>query len=190
MIASKSLFAAATFLFAATAAAQSRQPLSLQASGLYTAQDLGGNAGTVGGVGFEGQARLTLRGWSVGAGAQYSTHSSGGDDLDLTGFFIEPRIVLNRQIGPFVPYLAGRIAFLHGKLSSDALTGEGSSSGTAFGVGAGLIAPLTGRVNFDIGGAVLRQSLGDMTLDDPNRTEIAFPSFFGYVLKAGLSIGF
>ena len=34
-------------------------------------------------------------------------------------------------------------------------------SWTAFGVGAGLIYGLTRTVNFDIGGAVLRQSLGD-----------------------------
>ena len=184
------LVVVAAFVAVSLASAQSRQPWSLQASGLYTAQDLGGNAGTVGGVGFEGQLRRTFPGWSFGVGGQYSSHSSGGDKLVLTGVFVEPRVVLGVEIGPFAPYLAGRIAFLHGKLTSDALTGQGSSNGTAFGLGAGLIYPVTRSVNFDIGGAVLRQSLGDITLDDPNGTVIGFPSFFGYVLKAGLSVGF
>ena len=184
-------FAVVTSLLAATdVVAQSRQPWSLQASPLFTAQDLGGSAGTVAGLGFEAQLRRTFARWSLGAGLQYSSHSSGGDDLTLTGVFVEPRLVLNATVGPFAPYLAGRIAYLHGKLTSEALTGEGSSNGAAFGVGAGLIYPLTRTVNIDVGGAVLRQSLGDMTLDDPNTTVKTFPSFFGYVLKAGLSIGF
>jgi hypothetical protein len=49
---------------------------------------------------------------------------------------------------------------------------------------------MTRRVNFDIGGAVLRQSLGNMTLDDAGELEVEFPSFLGYVVKAGFSIGF
>jgi hypothetical protein len=172
------------------AMAQSRQPWSIQASGLYTAQDLGGNAGTVGGLGFEGQIRRTFPRWSFGTGVQYSTHSSGGDDLSLTGVFVEPRIVLNTSLGGFAPYLAGRVAFLHAKLTSDLAGGGGTSNGFAVGAGAGLIYPLTRRVNFDVGGAVLRQSLGNMTLDNGADTRLEFPSFFGFVLKAGLSVGF
>jgi hypothetical protein len=80
--------------------------------------------------------------------------------------------------------------YLRGSLTSDAIDGNGSSSGLAIGGGAGLIYPLTRTVNFDIGGAVLHQSLGNITLDDSNQTEVAFPSFFGYVVKAGVSIGF
>ena len=169
------------------AQAQSRQPWSIQGSGLYTAQDLGGNAGTVGGLGFEAQARRTFPKWSLGAGAQYSVHSSGGDDLGLLGLFLEPRLVLNASMGSFAPYLAGRLVYLRGSLTSDALEGDGSSSGFAIGGGAGLIYPLSRTVNIDIGGAVLHQSLGNMTLAG---NEIEFPSFFGYVIKAGLSVGF
>jgi hypothetical protein len=170
--------------------AQSRQPWSVQGSVLYTAQDLGGQAGTVGGVGFEAQARRTFPGYSLGAGVQYSRHTSGPDALGLTGFFIEPRYVPNVSSASFAPYLAGRLVYLRGSLDSDAISGSGSASGFAIGVGAGLIYRLSRRVNFDAGGAVLRQSLGNITLDDASQTEVAFPSFFGYVLKAGLSIGF
>ena len=175
---------------APNAVAQSRQPWSIQGSVLYTAQDLGGSAGTVGGVGFEAQARRTFPKWSVGFGGQYSTHSSGPDDLGLAGVFVEPRFVPAVTAGPFAPYLAGRLALLRGNLDAGALEGSGSSIGFAIGAGAGLIYPLTRRVNFDIGGAVLSQSLGNITLDDTNETEVAFPSFFGFVLKAGISIGF
>jgi opacity protein-like surface antigen len=175
---------------ASTASAQARQPWSIQGSLLYTAQDLGGSAGTVGGAGIEAQLRRTFPRWSLGAGVQYSKHSSGPDDLGLTGFFVEPRLVLNFAAGPFAPYLAGRVAFLRGSLTADLLDGEGSSNGIAIGAGAGLIYPLTRNVNFDVGGAVLHQSLSNMTLDDGASTEIEFPSFFGYVVKAGFSIGF
>jgi opacity protein-like surface antigen len=174
---------------APNAEAQSRQPWSVQGSVLYTAQDLGGNAGTIGGVGVEAQLRRTMPKWSLGAGVQYSTHSSGPDDLSLTGFFVEPRFVIP-VTGPLNPYLAGRLAFLRGSLDAGGLEGSGSSSGLAFGAGAGVIYGLTRRVNFDLGGAVLRQSLGNITLDDSQQTELEFPSFFGYVVKAGLSVGF
>lgn len=173
-----------------TAPAQSRQPWSVQGSGLYTAQDLGGSAGVVGGGGVELQGRRTFAAWSLGLGVQYSTHSSGPDELGLTGFFAEPRYVLPVGSAAFAPYLAGRVAFLRGSLTSDAVNGEGSSNGLAFGAGGGVIFPITRRVNIDVGGAVLRQSLSNITLDDANALEVSFPSFFGYVVKAGLSIGF
>ena len=179
-----------TVTIAPDARAQSRQPWSLQGSVLYTAQDLGGSAGTIGGVGVEAQLRRTFPRWSLGGGVQYSTHSSGPDDLSLTGFFVEPRLIIPVPAGPFAPYLAGRLAFLRGSLDAGAVDGSGSSSGLAFGAGAGLIYGLTQRVNFDIGGAVLRQSLSNITLDDVDRREVEFPSFLGYVLKAGFSIGF
>jgi opacity protein-like surface antigen len=175
---------------APNARAQSHQPWSAQGSLLYTAQDLGGTAGNVGGIGFEAQARHTFTGWSLGAGIQYSNHTSGPDALGLTGVFVEPRIVPRVAFGPFAPYIAGRIVYLRGSLTSDQIDAEGSSSGFAIGAGAGLIYPMTRRVNFDVGGAVVRQSLGNITLDDRNDTEVGIPSFFGYVVKAGISIGF
>lgn len=172
------------------AGAQARQPWSAQGSVLLTTQDFGDPVGSVGGVGAEAQVRRTFPRWSVGAGLQYSKHSSGGDDLGLTGFFVEPRLVLSFSAGRFAPYLAGRVAYLHGNFSSEVIDGDGSAGGTAFGVGAGLIYGLTRTVNFDIGGAVLRQSLGEITVDSPTPQPVKFPSFTGYVLKAGFSIGF
>lgn len=171
------------------ASAQTRQPWSIQGSALYTAQDLGKPAGVVGAAGIEAQLRRTLARWSIGGGVQYSKHSSGPDALTLTGFFIEPRLVFAVGSGELSPYLAGRLAYLHGSLSAGGFGGEGSAGGTAFGAGAGLIYDLTHRVNLDIGGALLRQSLNNIQLDGPSRALIGFPSFFGYVVKAGFSVG-
>jgi len=175
---------------AADAAGQSRQPWSAQGSVLYTAQDLGGSAGVVGGIGFEAQARRTFARWSLGGGVQYSRHTSGPDALGLTGVFVEPRFVPGGTIGPFAPYLAGRVAYLRGTLSSDLVDGSGSAGGWAVGAGAGLIFRLSRRVNIDVGAAVLRQTLGNITLDDVNQTEVALPAFLGFVIKAGFSFGF
>src|SRR5262245_37313915 len=92
---------AGSTLAIATAGAQARQPWSVQGSVLYTTQDLGPSAGGVGGVGVEAQIRRTLPRWSLGAGVQYSSHSQGGDDLSLTGVFVEPRLVLAVSSGRF-----------------------------------------------------------------------------------------
>lgn len=184
------LVAGASAALAPNAEAQSRQPWSAQGSALYTVQDFGENAGNVGGLGIEVQARRTFPAWSIGAGVQYSQHSSGGDDLGITGFFLEPRRVLGTAVGPFAPYLAGRLVYLRGNLSSDLLEGEGSTGGFAIGAGGGFIYGLTRTINLDVGGAVLHQSFGDFTLDNEIESSVSLPSAIGYVIKAGLSIGF
>ena len=174
----------------AVASAQSLQAWSVQGSALLTVLDFPSNAGTVSGIGIEAQLRRRLAsGWSLGGGGQYSKHSKGPDDMVLTGLFVEPRYVLNFSAGPFFPYLAGRVAVLHGNLDSGVAAGEGSSNGFAIGGGGGLTSRLSSNVNFDVGGAVVRQSLGEIELDNDAGT-VKFPSFFGYVVKAGLSIGF
>ena len=174
---------------APNAGAQSHQPWSAQGSWLYTAQDLGGTAGNVGGIGFEAQARHTFVGWSLGAGIQYSNHTSGPDALGLTGVFVEPRIVPKVALGPFAPTSPAASSICEAaspptrstprarRADSRSAAARDSSSDDR-------------RVNFDIGGAVVRQSLGNITLDDRNDTEVSIPSFFGYVVKAGMSIGF
>lgn len=182
-------FGAALLVAPLTLAAQSAQPWSLQGS-LFTANAKLG-ASTVGGAGFEAQLRFTpASAWSLGGGLQYTSHTSGSDKLNLTGYFLEPRYALDVGSDRFAPYLAGRVAIL--SQSSD-LTYAGTqfkkvtSSGTAFGGGAGLILRATDRVNFDAGFAMVSQSLGDAKA--PGVT-FKFSSFVGYLAKVGLSIGF
>ena len=61
--------------------AQSRQPFSIQGSGLYTVQDFGGSAGNVGGAGIEAQA---LGGRPGVRSARYAgEHASDEENLAL-----------------------------------------------------------------------------------------------------------
>lgn len=162
--------------------AQSAQPWSLQASALLTTIDIGIGGSNVAGGGIEGQLRYTSGLWSLGGGAQYSSHTSAGDNVKLSGLFVEPRrtfVVASPRVGP---YLALRGALLHQTNNFGS-----SSNGYAFGGGGGLIVALTDRVNLDGGAAVLRQSLGDITIDG-KRNEVG--ALTSYVAKAGVSIGF
>jgi len=177
------------FLLAATvaipAAAQSRQTVSAQGSGLYTVQRFGA-AGAVGGLGVEVQGRATRDRWSVGLGYQHSHHSSGGSSMTLMGVFLEPRLAVDVGSDRVAPYLAGRAALLR-QNSQFVSVGKFSTTGNAFGFGAGLIAGLSQSINFDAGGALLRQSFRSRQL--PNGAHIRFEPFYGFVVKAGISVG-
>jgi len=166
--------------------AQSAQPWSVQVSGLAASQDLGGSL--VFGAGFEGQLRYTpVSLWSLGGGVQWSSHTSGPDTLELSGAFLEPRYTVDIGSDRVAPYLAGRVALLQ-QSSTLQVAGDVSSNGAAAGAGGGLLIRGTPRVNLDLGAALLWQTLGDAT--GAGNSQVSFESFFGYVAKAGLSIGF
>lgn len=165
--------------------AQARQPFSLQGSLLYTAQQLGAG-GSVGGAGAELQARYNPSQYSIGMGLQYSHHTSDDATLDLTGLFLEPRVAIDVGSNRVAPYLAGRIVLLR-QSSTIGTVPKFSSYGNAFGAGGGLLIHLTSRVNFDAGAAYLRQTLGDKSF--ANGARVDFPSFNGYVAKAGITFG-
>lgn len=166
--------------------AQSAQPWSVQLSGLAASQDLGGSL--IFGAGFESQLRYTPPSlWSLGAGVQWSSHTSGPDTLELSGIFLEPRYTVDIGSDRVAPYLAGRVAALR-QSSTLQVAGDVSSNGGAAGAGAGLLFRASPRVNLDLGAALLWQTLEDAT--GAGNVQVAFESFFGYVAKAGLSIGF
>lgn len=176
----------------ASGIAQSAQPWSLQASVLAASQQIGGS--TISGVGFEGQFRYTPAAlWSLGVGFQTSAHPSGDEKINITGVFLEPRYTIDIGSDRVAPYLAARLAMLHE--SSTLFVGQSgggnmadfSSSGSAFGAGAGVLIRGTSRINIDIGAAFVRQSFSDAT---EGIYTVTFPGFTGYVAKAGLSFGF
>jgi hypothetical protein len=160
---------------------QSAQPFSLQASPLWTVQSFGTT--NVGGLGVEVQGRWNPGVLSLGVGYQYSSHSSGGDDLTLSGGFVEPRYAIDVGSSRVAPYIAGRVALL--RQTNNFGSGSG---GFAVGAGAGLIIALTPRVNVDAGAAVIRQSLDDADARGGGRVD--FQPFTGYVAKVGISVGF
>jgi hypothetical protein len=171
------------------ASAQSAQPWSLQASLLAASQKIAEGTEAVNGIGIEAQLRYTPAAlWSLGGGVQYSVHPSGGDEIAITGFFIEPRYALDIGSDRFAPYLAGRFAILRQALELDERGDDDfASNGMAFGGGAGLLIRATRTINIDIGAALLRQSFSDA---ESGQFIVSFGSFMAYVAKAGISIGF
>jgi hypothetical protein len=120
---------------------------------------------------------------SLGAGLQYTSHTSGPDNLKISGVFVEPRFAPVVGSTKFFPYLAGRLAVLN--QSSNFGT---SSGGYAAGAGAGVVIKLTKTVNIDAGGALVRQKFGDFNLNGGGSG--SFRPFTTYAIKAGLNFGF
>ena len=163
------------------ARAQAAQTWSILGSPFFTAQKF--TTSTVAGAGAELQLRYSLPGVSIGLGGQYSSHSSGNESMKISGLFLEPRYAPDIGSEQIVPYVAARLAFLHqtGNFAS-------ASNGYAAGAGGGVMIKINRRVNLDLGGAIVQQSFGDVTLNRGGSAR--FEAFTGYVAKAGLSVGF
>jgi hypothetical protein len=181
--------------------AQSRQLVSLQVSGMLVS--LGGKAFDqfFFGTGFGGEAQLRLNpsnpNWfSIGAGVQLTKHTGSNlgneQKLTLTGFFLEPRFVIDVRSRVFRPYLAGRLSLL--KQSADIDDGTGvlplKASGIALGGGAGFIARLGPNLSLDAGTAISVGNSGDYTYRDTGASAFDGDPGRTIVLKVGLNIGF
>lgn len=173
------LTAAVTAIAASSAHAQSAQPYSLQLAALFTSFNNGGT--NVGGVGVEPQFRLNrlystddFGALSLGIGGQFTSHSRNGDNLRITGVFLEPRWVPALKSNTIFPYLSARLSLLQQSNNFEAP----SSSGSGFGAGGGVAIKLTRTVNLDGGVQLVRQKLGE------------FDGFTTYTAKVGFSMGF
>lgn len=178
-------------LIAGFAHAQSAQRVSLQLSVLGTSIQAGSGSATAG-VGFEPQLRFNRlarsESWgtlSLGVGGQWTSHSSGPDEITISGVFIEPRWVppVSFAEGRVFPYLSARLAWLN--QSNNFGT---SSSGTAFGGGGGVAFVLSPRLNIDLGAALVSQSFDDFTFSDDGSVG-RFNTHTSYAIKAGFSYG-
>ena len=184
-------FAIGSLVFSGTAtlaSAQSAQKYALQVAVLGTGIRYGGG-GTLRGIGFEPQFRFNrlvsreAYAISLGLGAQYTTHASGGDELNIAGAFVEPRFVPVIGSSKVFPYLSGRLAYL--QQSNNFGT---SSTGFAYGAGGGFVVKLTTTVNLDAGVQLVRQQFGDFELT--NGDPVGFVPFTTYAAKIGLNFGF
>ncbi|MCU0634530.1 MAG: hypothetical protein MUE41_06625 [Gemmatimonadaceae bacterium] len=178
-----------------TVRAQSAQPVSVQLSVLGTAIDNGPT--NIGGIGVEPQVRFNwlksaTRGViSVGVGGQWTRHTSGPDAITITGVFLEPRWVFPVNSERFAPYGALRLGLLQQASSIDlgrVGTWEGNSWGSAVGGGGGFVVRITPKVNFDVGGAIVRQQFGELNLPQ-NLGTIYGNGFLTYAVKAGFTVG-
>lgn len=182
---------AAFGMVASSANAQSAQKYALQVAALSTSISVGSGSSTINGYGIEPQLRFNRLyvtesfGVSLGLGAQYTSHTRGSQTLKIAGVFIEPRWVPVLGSTTFFPYLAGRLALL--QQSSDFAS---SSTGAAYGAGAGVAIKLTPRLNLDAGVALVRQQFGDASFSGTSGGSAQFKPFTSYAAKVGVSWGF
>ena len=191
-----SLAAISLLTLASSLRAQSAQKYGFQIAALATSIRAGGSG--TNGFGVEPQLRFNqvlptgTRGMiSLGLGAQYTTHSGGGERFTISGVFLEPRWVpalkaasLDAEEPRFIPYVSARLGIL--RQSSNFAS---SSSGSAFGAGGGFAIRINDVVNLDAGLQIVRQTFGDVVITNGN-TRASFIPFNTYAAKVGLSIGF
>lgn len=133
------------------AEAQSAQPISVQASGVYDA--VFGNLfrQLQDGFGAEAQIRYTPGALSIGAGLQYTRHDFAGhpENARLYGGFLEPRYRIHAGSNVAAPYLAMRFALLKVGISGGDLSL--TSNYIQLNGGGGLLVRLGSRTNLDLG---------------------------------------
>lgn len=155
------VLAAATGVVAVPAAAQSRFPISVQASGAAVKQFKTKNLdGSTGGsypvsIGFEGQLRYSSpSALSVGLGFQISDLGDY-DGSRLAVFFVEPRLRIKVSGGKLGPYLSTRIGY--GRISyidpddHTAPYARFAKNGASVGGGSGFLYRFSRRVGLDLG---------------------------------------
>lgn len=149
-------------LWSSSAWAQSRQLVSLQASGalVFPEDDFPGlESGTR--LGWEAQLRLTFGRFSVGAGYQRSTvfrsaPSVGDITASLSLGFVEPRYVIGVLGNVGAPYLAARLGYgaLLIRDPDDAF--RSTTSSFTYGGGAGMLFRVASGVSADLGAQYFR----------------------------------
>jgi hypothetical protein len=172
--------------------AQSAQPYSLQASGLFNAILGGLFTNLQDGWGAEAQFRYTPGALSIGAGFQFTAHEleDRPEDAWLYGGFIEPRYRIYAGSNVAAPYASARLSIL--KMG---FTGGDLSLSSIFmqlNGGGGLLIRLGSRLNLDLGASFGYNRLGSGTLTSKlNRNELRVPSTSGSnaVIRLGLAIG-
>lgn len=200
------------------AAAQSAQRWSIQASGLFVGVSGDAYEGLKSGPGGEVQVRVTPSLWSYGAGLQYSTHGIdgvSGQNVALTGVFVEPRRVFDVGSPKVAPYVSARLAYLRFSLDFGdvgqmrAVAGANpdvalsaqqaranlvfSASGYQGNIGGGVLIKLSPRVNLDLGATLGTIKFGEVKAELDGRTVGSSGTSSGTgqnaVVRAGLAIG-
>ena len=182
-------------VYAATAGAQVRSPISVQASALYEnvygdAAQWRVNESLPGGFGAEGQIRYTPSALSFGGGVQWTTHDwtdTGKDShLRLLGVFIEPRYVLpaSDRIGP---YLSARLALTRLKLTI-ANEEVGTATGRTLNGGGGVLVSVSPNIALDVGATFGYTNFGDLK-SNGSPTGLKTGKGTNLIARIGLAIG-
>ena len=149
-------------LGALPAQAQSRQPVSLQASGalVFPEDEYPGlESGTR--LGWEGQLRYTFGRFSVGAGSQRSVVFRSAEEVgDITATlslgFVEPRYVIGVIGNVGAPYLAARIGYGGLLIRAPEDVVRSTTESFTYGGGAGMLFRVASGVSADLGAQYFR----------------------------------
>lgn len=172
--------------------AQSAQPFSLQASGLFNGVFGNVFTGLQDGLGGEAQFRYTPGALSVGAGFQITVHqvTDRMENVRFYGGFIEPRHRIHVGSNVMAPYVSARVSLMKVGFSG----GDLSLSSTFIQVngGGGLLLRLASHFNLDLGATFGYNRLGSGTLTSrSNGTSVPVESGSGsnVVARVGLAVG-
>ncbi len=171
--------------------AQSAQPISLQASGLYNGV-FGTFTGLQDGIGVEAQIRYTPSAFSIGAGFEYTDHGfeDRPENMRLYGGFVEPRYRIHAGSNVAAPYLSARLSLLKVGFSGGDLSL--SSNFIELNGGGGLLFRMNSRINLDVGATFGYNRLGDGTLASKSgagSAPVESSSGSNLVLRLGLALG-
>jgi hypothetical protein len=172
--------------------AQSAQPYSLQASGLFNAILGGLFTNLHDGWGGEAQFRYTPGALSVGLGFQVTFHEleARTESASLYGGFIEPRYRIYAGSNVVAPYVSARLSLLKMSFSGGDLSL--SSILMQLNGGGGILIRLSPRLNLDLGASFGYNRLGKGTLTSKSGgTMLPVPSTSGSnaVMRLGLVVG-
>ena len=170
--------------FAPVSAHAQTQRISVRgAAGLM--QSFGGELGNFDpGTLWEIEARMRpVQALSVGGGQRAINRQYAGDNIRVSGWFIEPRLHSGPVAGGlFSAYLSVRGTFGKQRLDRNGLA---SSPSTQFEVGPGVSFPLGSRVALDLGILLGWEDPGDI----PYATPKDMGSGYGATIRAGLAVG-
>jgi hypothetical protein len=154
------------------------------------------------GGGGEAQIRYTPSSFSIGLGAQYTSHSfnaTGGGytfsgSWHNTGVFLEPRYVFPVSSNTIAPYISGRFSVVSANTSgtTSGVDWKISFIGTSANGGGGLLIRMGSRTNLDIGATYgytkytnSKQTVGGNT----STSSGGYDSGSNLVTRIGLAIG-
>lgn len=172
--------------------AQSAQPYSVQASGLFNAI-LGGLVTNLqDGWGAEAQFRYTPGALSVGAGFQFTFHDleDRTEGARLYGGFIEPRYRIYAGSNVVAPYASARLSLLKMSFSGGDLAL--SSMFMQLNGGGGILIRMSSRLNLDLGASFGYDRSGSGTLTSKSQgtaVPVASTSGSNAVIRLGLAVG-
>ena len=139
------------------------------------------------GYGFDVHATLGVSALALAAGYQRTEHDLTGTTSHATysGFYAEPRVLLDLGAGNFTPYLAGRIGRTKVSTPSALSTPPANFTGTMYGAGGGVQVWLVRSVALDLGAMWSRIDFGNVRT---SARDVVRNGEDGLLLKAGVRL--